>query len=234
MKRTAYNTLAALAATFALATSAQGAAVVTYTNYTAVNAADTSWIVTPAGGTEIAAFNVGGNATSYGGVSWLSTFPSSGVLNTDTQIDFYYHQPNVAWAPTVSTFYSGGPALLHDGAYWPSNTNGVVDLRGFTIGQDYLVQFVFADTRYDGGTMQVQAVSGVTGNSTTATYSYTNGQYLVVNAQFKADTADTLWIPSANGGGGEQLNGIRIVAIPEPSAALLGGLGILGLLRRRR
>ena len=213
--------------------SASAAATVNYTNYTAVNAADTSWIVTPAGGTQIAAFNVGGGATSYGGVNWLNTI-GDGVQNTATDIDFYYHQPGVAWAPAVTTFYSGGPALLNDGAYWPANTNGVVDLNGFTIGQDYLVQFVFADTRYNGGTMQVQAVSGVTGNSTTATYSYTDGRYLVVNAQFKADTANTRWTPSANGGTGEQLNAIRIVAIPEPSAALLGGLGILGLLRRRR
>ncbi len=30
------------------------------------------------------------------------------------------------------------------------------------------------------------------------------------------------------------IRGIQIVAIPEPSAALLGGLGLLGLLRRRR
>jgi PEP-CTERM motif len=30
------------------------------------------------------------------------------------------------------------------------------------------------------------------------------------------------------------INGIQIVAVPEPSAALLGGLGLLALLRRRR
>ena len=30
------------------------------------------------------------------------------------------------------------------------------------------------------------------------------------------------------------LNGIQIVAVPEPSLALLGGMGVLGLLRRRR
>jgi hypothetical protein len=102
------------------------------------------------------------------------------------------------------------------------------------VGQQYLVQFVFADTRSDGGTLTLQGNTGVTGNSTDTTYSYTDGRYLVVNAQFTADTADTTWIPNVSGGSGEQINAIRIVAIPEPSAALLGGLGLLALLRRRR
>jgi len=96
------------------------------------------------------------------------------------------------------------------------------------------VQFVFADTRYDGGTLSVQGNTGVTGSSTATTYSYTDGKYLVVNAQFTADATDTTWIPGVNGNTGEQINAIRIVAIPEPSTTLLGGLGLLALLRRRR
>lgn len=235
MKLLSSNTLAALAAMFVIPTFAHSAAVVTYSNYTASNSADTSWMVKPIGSSVVANFNVGGGETTFGGETWLATIDGGGALaNTALPIDFYYSHPGIAWAPSASVFYSGGPALLNDGAYWPSNTNGVVELRGLTLAQDYLIQFVFADTRYVGGQMQVQAISGVSGNSTTTTYSSTAGQYLVVNAQFKADTADTVWVPSANSGTGEQLNAIRILTIPEPSVALLGGFGLLALLRRRR
>ena len=215
-----------------LAAAAYGAATVTYSTYTASSSTDTSWISVP-GSTEIAAFNVGGGATTYGGLTWLDTVGGGGVYNETTTIDFYYHQPNVAWGSTASVFYSGGPALLNTGGWW-ANTNAIIDLRGFTVGQEYLVQFVFADTRQDGVTLSLQGASGVTGSSSATTYSYTDGRYLVVNAQFTADTANTTWIPGIAGNTGEQIGAIRIVAIPEPSAALLGGLGLLALLRRRR
>lgn len=221
-------------AVMAMAAIASGAATVSYSTYIATSSTDTSWITAPAGSAEIAAFNVGGGETTYGGTTWLNTYNGGAVYNTATTISFYYDYPSVAWGNTASGFYSGGPALLNNGGWWPSNTNALVELRGFSIGQQYLVQFVFADTRYDGGTLSVQGVTGVTGNSTSTTYSYTDGRYLVVNAKFTADTVDTQWIPNVGGGAGEQINGIRIVAIPEPSATLLGGLGMLALLRRRR
>jgi len=224
--------LAALSA-IAMVASASAAATVSYSTYVATSSTDTSWLSIP-GATEVAAFNVGGGETTFGGLTWLDTVSVGGVQNTVPVIDFYYHQPSVNWGNAASVFYSGGPDLLNAGGWWPSNANAIIDLRGFTVGQEYLVQFVFADTRYGNGTMTVQGTTGVTGNSTDTTYSYTDGRYLVVNAQFTADTADTTWIPSANSGAGEQINAIRIVAIPEPSAALIGGLGMLALLRRRR
>jgi hypothetical protein len=233
MKLLSSNTLAALAAMFVIPTFAHSAAVVTYSNYTASNSADTSWMVNPIGSSVVANFNVGGSQTTFGGETWLSTIEGGATANEATSIDFYFSVPG-SWAPKASVFYSGGPALLNDGAYWSFNANALLELKGFTLGQDYLVQFVFADTRYNGGQMQVQAISGVSGNSTSTTYSSTAGQYLVVNAQFKADTVNTAWKPVVDGGSGEQLNAIRILTIPEPSAALLGGFGLLALLRRRR
>ena len=205
------------------------AATVSYNTYTATSSTDTSWITNPAGSTQVAAFNVGSATdTSYGGVDWVG----ANVSKTSGGISFNYYQPGT-WASQASVFYSG-TTLLNDGAYWSFNTGAQVHLDGFTVGQKYLVQFVFADKRYDGGTITLQGASGVSGSSTTTRYSYTDGRYLVVNAEFTADTANTSWIPNVGASEGEQLNAIRIVAIPEPHAALLGGLGMLVLLRRRR
>jgi hypothetical protein len=222
----------AAVAILGLASRAQAAAPVTYSTYTVTSSSDTNWLTVPST-LEITAFNVGApntSSTTYGGTTWLGSSGGSGEpLNTSGTIGYVYHQPSVAWASKASGFYSGGPDLLNYGAYWAFNDNGQVDLTGFTIGNTYLVQFVFADTRYDGGTMIVKGISGVTGDSASTTYSYTDGKYLVVNAQFTADTANTTWKPSVSGGAGEQLNGIRVLeVIPEPSTLTLVGFGLLG------
>ena len=61
---------------------------------------------------------------------------------------------------------------------------------------------------------------------------------LANNATFLDDLANTWQIKyddaSAGANGGTGTNFVTITAVPEPAAALLGGLGLLGLLRRRR
>ena len=47
----------------------------------------------------------------------------------------------------------------------------------------------------------------------------------------------TVWNPGGTDGdaaGGWRIDKLQVTFVPEPSAVLLGGLGLLGLLRRRR
>lgn len=52
-------------------------------------------------------------------------------------------------------------------------------------------------------------------------------------ARTDADTTDNL-VANTNAFSTTWIDDVRLTAVPEPSVALLGGLGLLGLLRRRR
>ncbi len=61
---------------------------------------------------------------------------------------------------------------------------------------------------------------------------YTNGNYFLFEGLDAA--AVNLTFSNPNAGERQAITGIQVVSIPEPSAALLGAFGLLGLLRCRR
>jgi MYXO-CTERM domain-containing protein len=56
----------------------------------------------------------------------------------------------------------------------------------------------------------------------------------VATDTFTWDASDDMKIVIAGAVDGTLVDNIQVSTIPEPSAALLGGLGLLALLRRRR
>jgi hypothetical protein len=237
--------IAALAA-FTLAGAASAATTISYSYQTISNSTDTSWVA-PSGATSIKAMNMGsGGNTSFGGVTWLTTNAIFESYNSAAPIGMYYHSPGQAWGSRYDGFYAAqtGSGILWEGTYSNLQANGVdfrVELSNFTVGQEYLVQFVVADTRV-GETGRTITLDGYSANiasqdSSAFQYAYTDGKFAVVTARFTPAAGDTSFEfrPLVNGGSaGLQLNAIHILSIPEPSSALLGGLGLLALLRRRR
>lgn len=82
-----------------------------------------------------------------------------------------------------------------------------------------------------GSGSQAASVISTPGAFGSAAYSFT-----ISNNTDSFNTGDDVWIRLERGTSGQEafLDNLTVTAVPEPSAALLGGLGMLALLRRRR
>lgn len=229
------------AALISLTVEVNAASTVTYSYYTATGQSDTSWVAVT-GYQSIVAGNAGGASTTFGTVTWGAM--TVGSLETSANsVTINYSAPGIAWAIPNGTFYAGGPSLLTNGAYsstlQQSGVDYMITLSGLTVGKDYKVQFVLADNRDNTGYATILSKGGnVTGDSAETLYSYTDGKFAVITASFNADATTAQFQPGQKWGGGGSdatfVSGVQVLAIPEPSTALLGGLGLLALLRRRR
>lgn len=158
---------------------------------------------------------------------------------------------NITVASTGSFFNRSADATFTDaplmGDFTFANnlaTNAMtITIAGVGIAPNtaYDIKFYSYDSQHTsgGGTVTYAGLSGTAGGTSIA---YSNAGS--TNPGF-ADSNSSLTSWTSNGSGeivigvtgtteGPRVNGMEITVIPEPSAALLGGLGLLALLRRRR
>lgn len=108
----------------------------------------------------------------------------------------------------------------------PAISPSTITISGLSIGQEYRLQLISNNPR--DGMFDVEG-------STHTLSGGDNGQPVVLAATWTA-TDDTLNVAlvGTSHGDGPHFNGYVLQTIPEPAATLLGGLGLLTLMRRRR
>lgn len=120
---------------------------------------------------------------------------------------------------------------------WSSHTSSTITLTGLGAGTmiDLYVYSAAGHTTGQGGQFTFGATTKTTSAGNDIETSYIENVNYVKFATLVADGSGTIsgtWADTADQG--SVLNGLQIQVVPEPSAALIGGLGLLALLRRRR
>ena len=138
---------------------------------------------------------------------------------------------------SVETGNAGLNTLLATSLYNSGTDTITIQMNSLTIGANYRVQLVgLADTRGsfsefwtspDGGTTKLYRYVDLGDADSVKNVLYSIGS-------FTANATTQSFTTTGNSGGGFSAMVIAQDTIPEPSAALLGSLGMLALLRRRR
>jgi hypothetical protein len=182
-----------------------------------------------------------------GGVSFTTTATYDGIL-------FENWTGNVTTAKTLSAGVSivgsasfgtnrtglGGADQYAQVTYTSSNAPGSFTISGLDMGKTYRIQYGFQDGRngsfpYSVNTTLTLSDASFATQSLSIGAAGTADDYELITAEVSGTTSLLLSLPTAGNGVGAVTNAFSVhEIIPEPSAALLGGLGLLGLLRRRR
>jgi hypothetical protein len=187
----------------------------------------------------------------YGDSQTINGVLFSGTTNTQNGVTFGLpsgwggYDPNsyvVGAAGTPGTLSTAYQQMLTGAWYGTSPGTSTISLSGLISGQQYEVQIWVADYRQFPPNTYSRSETLAAGNTSGAlTYLQTDGNGANLGSvsgsyilgTFTADISGTQNI-DVDSASSAQLNALQLRAIPEPGSALLGGLGLLALLRRRR
>jgi hypothetical protein len=223
-----------LAALVSLAGNLATAAVITWqTPSTITGASDVTLQGTYHG--SWAPYNGNASSTPVNGVSFqgFSDLPS---------LNHNFDDGGGYWG--TSTPDANYNSLLTYGTYANGSDNRTFSWEGMTEGHTYLVQLWISDPRNIGVSRAATVSSGVGDISPVLNYPADGtgpGSYIIGTFVAGPGGSQSIVIdPSQNGdgsAGSAQINLVQVRdlgVIPEPSCMVLAGLGMLGLLRRRR
>jgi len=197
-------------------------------------------------GTLLEAFNFSGGVTASDYDTTVNTVLFSGKTNGLTTNAYanptgtYYSSNSNNVTPVAGDNYNPIPTgytaydTMLSRFLWGGGTT--ITLSNLTINQEYMFQLFEADTRTIATSFTAEVtntVGAVTSTfNTTQTYGGNSRSGFVIDGTFVADATTQTFTLRRNDG--FHLNAYQLRQIPEPSTALLGGLGLLTLLRRRR
>ena len=186
--------------------------------------------------------------TELGGVSFTTTATYDGILfenwtgNVTTAKTFGVSGVSIVGSASFGTNRTGlgGAEQYAQVTYTSGNDPGSFSISGLDILKTYRIQYGFQDGR-DGSFPYSVNTTLTLSDASFATQSLSIGaagtadDYELITAEVSGTTSLLLSLPVAGNGVGPLTNAFSVhEVIPEPSTALLGGLALLGLLRRRR
>jgi hypothetical protein len=247
--KTLFNTRRSLCGTGALALILSASTVQAAVSITGNYGGATAPTINNTYGTLEFALNMGGSALTRDGIAFTAAattgpngatrnFLTSGGVGSTINVVGVTQGGNRAWSQGALT--GSTDALFHTIAFanHTSSPGYEITVSGLDAGKSYQLQFLFGDPRTLYPYSNTVTAFDSSSNTATASLSYGSSsptdQFAMLTAVVSGSTSFKFQSFKGASAGGPGIAGLVVHSAPEPSTALLGGLSLLALLRRRR